>query len=140
MGETGCDIWGKGVKSCFELGDEIGVEKQEEFISDIWGKRGATYGENGVSRKKEEFISDIWGKRGATYGEKGSKKQKRGRRVREEWGANTMCIPMCGGLIPCVYQCVCIPMCAELRSRCLFFLRSRKLRSPTMCDVSQRVH
>ena len=115
MGETGCDIWGKGVKSCFELGDEIGVEKQEEFISDIWGKRGAT------------------------YGEKGSKKQKRGRRVREEWGANTMCIPMCGGLIPCVYQCVCIPMCAELRSRCLFFLRSRKLRSPTMCDVSQRV-
>ena len=39
MGETGCAIWGKwGLSSC---------TKKEEFISDIWGKRGATYGEKG---------------------------------------------------------------------------------------------
>ena len=50
-------------------------DEKREFISDIWAKRGATYGEKGggvrPQNEKREFISDIWGKRGATYGEKG---------------------------------------------------------------------
>ena len=42
MGETGCDIWGKGV--CV---GELKKNEKKELISDIWGKRGATSGEKG---------------------------------------------------------------------------------------------
>ena len=42
MGETGCDIWGKG--GCV---GELKKNEKGELISDIWGKRGATYGEKG---------------------------------------------------------------------------------------------
>ena len=46
MGETGCDIWGKGV--CV---GELKKNEKRELISDKWGKRGATYGKKGVCRR-----------------------------------------------------------------------------------------
>ena len=42
-------------------GEKGSLVKKEELISDIWGKRGAPYGENGVSRaarkKKNSFLT-----------------------------------------------------------------------------------
>ena len=51
MGETGCDIRGKwGCVGEYKKKTEKKNEKIE-LISDMWGKRVATYGEKGVCRR-----------------------------------------------------------------------------------------
>ena len=67
MGETGCDIWGKGGVSADskprtgEEGVPQGAERRRELAS---GRVGW------VAAKKEQH-RDMWGKRGATYGVEG---------------------------------------------------------------------
>ena len=52
MGETGCDIWGKGVG---EFKEKVTADELYAGISETWGKTVADiYGERGLARIKRK--------------------------------------------------------------------------------------